>query len=826
VDEVAFGRYRLLSLIGEGGMSKVYRANDTVIGRDIAIKVLPPAIAAEPGYEERFRREAQAAARLSEPHIIPVYDTGEIDGQLYLVMPIVAGTDLHSLLRRHGPMSPQRAVHVIEQLAAALNVAHQHGLVHRDVKPSNALVTDDDFVYLIDFGIAHDAGATKLTRTGAVVGTMAYMAPERFTAGTADARSDVYALACVLYECLTGAQPYPGDTVERQIAGHLTLPPPKPTDLNPAVPPGFDAVIAAGMAKKPEERYQSARELATAARTALASAPAPAPIPQPAPTVAAQPAPTTPVTPWPAYGAQPHYPAVPPQPYGQPPPYVPGPPGPGAPYPPQFQPPPQRAPRSSPFAGVPRGDFTLDAAAVVALLAILLLPWTATQMGYSRPEVIVGCLLGLCAVALPYLSRTGMFGSGWTPKKLRVAKLVTAVPLGLCAATYFVIDAILGAINGGLTQYAPAAGAWIAAAASVLAALPRRSDLIDGGSPGNTRLWGNVLTVTCVALPACAALALLSVMFGTYRSLPAVLELRALIALPITEAVILGIWVIAVWKVARQAARGDAAGRLVLAAAGAGALVWAIFAAVGQFTLGTAESLHLPFGGFTLTMVAALVASSPSLRQPGEWSEAQTWLSAARGVLGLAVVADILLLAQVIAAVTLTGVLTVAVFTAVICAGVGAIAADWARGQVILNALRCRVPVLVASTVQAVTGIVAILVMGLSPNPWEVVTGPEVIAALALPAAAAGFVTLPKPIRTFFPTAAPIPPSGPPLAPDPAALAADPGTPPHVLHNLAQQHIALWPRIAGNPAAPHDLLAWLAQSPDPEVHAALRARQR
>ncbi|OBF88499.1 hypothetical protein A5791_17695 [Mycobacterium sp. 852002-51163_SCH5372311] len=278
MDEVAFGRYRLLSLIGAGGMGRVYRAHDTMIGRDVAVKVLPPELGAEPGYRARFKREAHAAARLNEPHIIPIYDTGEIDGQLYLVMPIVDGIDVHELLRREGPMSPQRAVHVIEQLGAALDAAHTVGLVHRDVKPSNALVTARDFVYLIDFGIAHDGAATKLTSTGMMVGTLAYMAPERFSAGVADARSDVYALACVLHECLTAHQPFPGDSLEQQIAAHLTLDPPRPTERRADLPAGLDDVIARGMAKSPEQRYQSGHELADAARHALSSASSPIPL--------------------------------------------------------------------------------------------------------------------------------------------------------------------------------------------------------------------------------------------------------------------------------------------------------------------------------------------------------------------------------------------------------------------------------------------------------------------------------------------------------------------------------------------------------------------
>jgi serine/threonine protein kinase len=270
VDEVAFGRYQLMEVIGEGGMGTVYKAHDTVIGRNVAVKVLTEEMGTEPGFRERFRREARTAARLTEPHIIPIHDTGEVDGRLYLVMPIINGTDVGTLLSRGGPMTPQRAVRVIEQLAAALDAAHAAELVHRDVKPSNALLTGHDFIYLIDFGIAHNAAATKLTHTGVIVGTFAYMAPERFRTGVADARADVYSLACMLYECLTGVQPYPGDSAEQQITGHLTLDPPKPSRLNPAIPAAFDEVIARGMAKQPTARFYSAGELARAASAAAA----------------------------------------------------------------------------------------------------------------------------------------------------------------------------------------------------------------------------------------------------------------------------------------------------------------------------------------------------------------------------------------------------------------------------------------------------------------------------------------------------------------------------------------------------------------------------
>ncbi len=286
MDEVAFGRYRLIEMMGEGGMGAVYKAHDTVMRRDVAIKVLLPELVTKPGYAERFRREAYTAAKLTEPHIIPIHEAGEIDGQLYLVMPIIKGTDVQTLLGRDGPMAPERAVRVIEQLAAALDAAHEASLVHRDVKPSNALVTAQDFVYLIDFGIAHDTSATRLTRTGSTVGTWAYMAPERFGAGITDARADVYALACVLYECLTAQLPYSGDSVEEQVAGHLTKDPPKPSVFDPAIPRGFDEVIARGMAKDPEQRYQTAHQLAGAARQVLSAAPTPAHArPAPAPTM-------------------------------------------------------------------------------------------------------------------------------------------------------------------------------------------------------------------------------------------------------------------------------------------------------------------------------------------------------------------------------------------------------------------------------------------------------------------------------------------------------------------------------------------------------------
>ncbi|MDT5350607.1 MAG: serine/threonine protein kinase, bacterial, partial [Mycobacterium sp.] len=263
-----FGRYRLVELLGRGGMGEVWRAHDTETDRVVAVKMLPPQLADDQTFVQRFRREAHAAARLRSPHVIPIHNYGEIEGRLYVDMRLIEGRDLEQVLA-DGPLSPARAVRIIEQVAKALHAAHKIGLVHRDVKPSNILLDDDDFAYLIDFGIARAAGETKLTATGGLIGSVHYMAPERFSSGTADARADIYALACVLYECLTGVQPFPGDTFEQQLAGHLTVDPPTPSGLNPALPEGFDEVIPRGMAKNPDQRYATTVELAHAAQDAI-----------------------------------------------------------------------------------------------------------------------------------------------------------------------------------------------------------------------------------------------------------------------------------------------------------------------------------------------------------------------------------------------------------------------------------------------------------------------------------------------------------------------------------------------------------------------------
>ncbi len=297
-----FGRYRLIELLGQGGMGEVWRAYDTTIDRVVALKVLLPHFAKDPDFDKRFRREARTAARLDDPHIVPIHDVGEIDGRLYVTMRLINGVDLQTLLKS-GPLPPQRAVHIIDQIASALHTAHQAGLVHRDVKPSNILLAHNDFAYLIDFGIARSATDTKLTSEGSTIGTWAYMAPERFQTGDVQPSSDIYALACVLFECLTGEPPFPGSTLEQIAVGHMVAPPPRPSEVSGAVPSGLDRVIETGLAKQSTDRYPTAVDMAAAAREAITEptghAPHAAPT-QPAPVLNYPPTqpPWPPAPPW------------------------------------------------------------------------------------------------------------------------------------------------------------------------------------------------------------------------------------------------------------------------------------------------------------------------------------------------------------------------------------------------------------------------------------------------------------------------------------------------------------------------------------------------
>ncbi|MDQ3401961.1 MAG: serine/threonine protein kinase [Actinomycetota bacterium] len=265
-----FGPYRMDGLIARGGMGEVHRAYDTRHDRVVALKLLTDHTADEAEFRERFKREAHAAARLREPHVIPIHAYGEIDGRLYLDMRLVEGADLSKTIARHDSLRPADAVDVIAQVASALDAAHAEGLLHRDVKPSNVILSTSGFAYLVDFGIARSISATNdITGTGDAVGTLAYMAPERFGSGPVDHRVDVYALACMLFQCLTGTKPFTAENAMAVMCMHITNEPPRPSEVRPGVPTGFDRVIARGMAKDPDQRFSSAGELAAAARRAL-----------------------------------------------------------------------------------------------------------------------------------------------------------------------------------------------------------------------------------------------------------------------------------------------------------------------------------------------------------------------------------------------------------------------------------------------------------------------------------------------------------------------------------------------------------------------------
>ncbi|WAC89215.1 serine/threonine protein kinase PknE [Mycobacterium sp. Aquia_213] len=265
-----FGPYLLRRLVGRGGMGDVYEAEDTVRERVVALKLMSQTLSTDPVFRTRMQREARTAGRLQEPHVVPIHDFGEIDGQLYVDMRLIDGLDAATILSRYGPLKPPRAVAIVRQIGSALDAAHAAGITHRDVKPENILISGDDFAYLVDFGIASATSDEKLTQFGTTVGTFKYMAPERFSDTEVTYRADIYALACVLYECLTGSPPFQGDQVS-VMSAHLHQSIPRPSATRPGIPAAFDQVIARGMAKDPLDRYPTCGDLSAAAYAALAT---------------------------------------------------------------------------------------------------------------------------------------------------------------------------------------------------------------------------------------------------------------------------------------------------------------------------------------------------------------------------------------------------------------------------------------------------------------------------------------------------------------------------------------------------------------------------
>jgi serine/threonine-protein kinase len=268
--------YRIERRLGRGGMSVVYLAEDLALGRRVALKVLAPELSQDQGFRERFRLESRLAASIDHPNVIPIYEAGEAEGQLYIAMRYVEGTDLRRLIDEEGALEPKRAIELIAHVADGLEAAHARGLVHRDVKPSNVLIAspgEQEHVYLADFGLTKTAESEEEAKEVAQLsGTTDYVAPELITEAHAGKGADVYALGCVLYETLTGQVPFPRSSELETLVAHIDEPPPKPSEARAEVSDGLDAVVEQAMAKDPSERYASAAELAAAARATLPQA--------------------------------------------------------------------------------------------------------------------------------------------------------------------------------------------------------------------------------------------------------------------------------------------------------------------------------------------------------------------------------------------------------------------------------------------------------------------------------------------------------------------------------------------------------------------------
>ena len=270
--DVVAGRYELEDLLGVGGMSNVYRARDRVLERAVALKILHEQYSSDPAYVERFRREARAIAKLSHPNIVTVIDRGEFEGRQFIVFEYVRGETLKQLATREAPLPADRALALVHQVARGLAFAHEHGIVHRDVKPHNVLLDTDGSAKVTDFGIARSLGGPDdgLTQTGTVLGTGAYISPEQAVGRPADERSDQYSLGTLLYELLTGRIPYEGESIVAVATRHVRDPVPSVRDTRPEISPRVDALIRRAMAKRPEDRFPSTDAMIGAIEACLA----------------------------------------------------------------------------------------------------------------------------------------------------------------------------------------------------------------------------------------------------------------------------------------------------------------------------------------------------------------------------------------------------------------------------------------------------------------------------------------------------------------------------------------------------------------------------
>jgi eukaryotic-like serine/threonine-protein kinase len=261
IPQVLLDRYEVGPLLGAGGMAEVYEGRDRLLARQVAIKVLQSQYVRDQSFLLRFKREAQAAASLSHPNVVAVYDTGSEDGTHFIVMEFVDGRTLKDVVRQEGPLYPDRAAEICADVSAALVAAHARGLIHRDIKPGNIMLTPDGKVKVMDFGIARATTSETITQTAAVIGTAQYISPEQAQGQTVDYRSDLYSLGCCLFEMLTGTVPFTGATPVAIAYRHVREDPTPPRMLNPDVPPPLEAICLKAMAKLPDNRYQTAAEL-------------------------------------------------------------------------------------------------------------------------------------------------------------------------------------------------------------------------------------------------------------------------------------------------------------------------------------------------------------------------------------------------------------------------------------------------------------------------------------------------------------------------------------------------------------------------------------
>jgi serine/threonine-protein kinase len=271
-----FGAYMLGKLIGRGGMGVVYQAQHVHLGRTVALKLLTPELSESEDFRTRFLRESRIAASIEHHGIVTIYDAGEVNGVLYLAMRYVRGTDLAALLAQRGPLPVVETLSILEQVAEALDAAHEAGLVHRDVKPANVMI-EGERCYLADFGLTKRTTETRLTQAGQFLGTVDYVAPEQIEGRDVDSRADEYALGCVLFECLTGSPPFPRDSQLAVIYAQLREPPPRPTELRPDLPAALDAVVDRALAKSPDARYPTCAAMVAAAKQASPTQASPIP---------------------------------------------------------------------------------------------------------------------------------------------------------------------------------------------------------------------------------------------------------------------------------------------------------------------------------------------------------------------------------------------------------------------------------------------------------------------------------------------------------------------------------------------------------------------